>query len=94
MLLQSLKQAEEKRDEQDELYRRLADELVAEQLKCAGIEKLEEEIASLSTQIANLSSLISSLSNKINACNSTQASLQASMNSYAYDMNHYKKYTY
>lgn len=56
--------------------------------------RLEEEIANLGTQIANLSSLISSLSGKINACNSTQASLQASMNSYAYDMNHYKKYTY
>jgi len=56
--------------------------------------RLEEEIANLSKQIANLSSLISSLSNKISACNSAQATLQSSMNSYAYDMNHYKKYTY
>ena len=56
--------------------------------------RLEKEIADLGTQINNLSSLISSLSKKINACDSTQASLQSSMNSYAYDMNHYKKYTY
>lgn len=57
-------------------------------------KRLEQEITNLSTQIANLSSMISSLTSKINACNATQASLQSAMNSYAYDMNHYKKFTY
>lgn len=56
--------------------------------------RLEQEIANLNTQLTNLASMVSSLTKKINACNATQASLQSSMNSYAYDMNHYKKYTY
>lgn len=56
--------------------------------------RLEEEISNLNRQIDNLSGLISSLTGKINACNAEQASLRSAMNSYAYDMNHYKKFTY
>ena len=56
--------------------------------------RLEEELVNLKKQIDGLSDSISSLSNKINACNSEQASLQTTMNACAYDMNHYKKYTY
>ena len=56
--------------------------------------RLKQEIAELHTQITNASSRITSLKNKIKACNATQASLQSAMNSYAYDMNHYRKYTY
>lgn len=56
--------------------------------------RLEQEIAELNTQITNLSNTISLLKNKIRACDSLQASLRSAMNSYAYDMNHYKKYTY
>lgn len=57
-------------------------------------KRLEQEKANLDSQIRNLSSKITSLKNKINACNATQTSLQSAMNSYAYDMNHYRKYTY
>ncbi len=56
--------------------------------------RLEQQISDLSTQIANLTEQINSLTKQINACNYTQASLQANMSAYAYDMNHYKKYTY
>lgn len=56
--------------------------------------RLEEEISNLNRQIENLSSMISSLTGKINACNAEQESLRSAMNSYAYDMNHYKKFTY
>lgn len=56
--------------------------------------RLEQEIANLNTQITTLTNTISTLTSKINACNATQASLRSSMNSYAYEMNHYKKYMY
>lgn len=57
-------------------------------------DRLEGQLQDLNRQISGLSDQISSLSSKISACNSEQWSLQRSMNSYAYDMNHYKKYTY
>ncbi len=56
--------------------------------------RLEQEIANLKTQISTLSNTISTLTSKINSCNATQASLRSSMNSYAYEMNHFKKYMY
>ncbi len=56
--------------------------------------RLEGQLEEIRRQIDSLSEQISSLTGKINACNSEQWSLQSSMNSYAYDMNHYKKYTY
>lgn len=56
--------------------------------------RLEQEIANLKAKINNLESTISSLTSKINSCNMTQAYLQSSMNSYAYDMNHYRSYMY
>ena len=56
--------------------------------------RLEQELQNLKNQLNNLSALVSQLNSKINACNATQASLQSSMNSYAYEMNHYRKYTY
>lgn len=54
--------------------------------------RLEGQIEELGKQINSLAEQISSLNGKISACNSEQWSLQSSMNSYAYDMNHYKKY--
>lgn len=56
--------------------------------------RLQREISNLNTQITNMTSLVDSLNRKISACNSEQYSLQRSMNSYAYDMNHYKRYRY
>lgn len=56
--------------------------------------RLEGQLEELRRQIDSLSEQISSLTGKINSCNAEQWSLQSSMNSYAYDMNHYKKYTY
>ena len=54
--------------------------------------RIEQELANLNSQISSLSATISDLTSKINSSYSIQASLQASMNSYAYDMNHYRKY--
>lgn len=56
--------------------------------------RLEQQIADLKTQISSLSSMISSLTSKINACNATQATLRSTMNSSAYEMNHYEKFMY
>ncbi|MEE0954496.1 MAG: hypothetical protein U0L49_01635 [Eubacterium sp.] len=56
--------------------------------------KLETDIQNLKTQISNLSGQISSLSSQIRACNSAQSSLKKTMNSCAYNMNHYHKYMY
>ena len=56
--------------------------------------RLEEKLALINKQITDVSSQISSLKRKIDACNAEQASLRSSMNSYLYDMNHYKKHTY
>lgn len=55
---------------------------------------LEQSIENLKRQIASLSELVSSLTSQINACNSMQASLKRTMNSSAYEMNHYRKYMY
>lgn len=54
--------------------------------------KLEQELSNLKSRIAALSEEITSLTNQINSCISTQASLQSSMYSFAYEMNHYKKF--
>lgn len=54
--------------------------------------RLEQAIEDLRVQIDSLSTLIDSLNKKIKACNAQQGSLQSAMTSYAYDMNHYKKY--
>lgn len=56
--------------------------------------RLEQSIADIKAQIAALSGLISSLSSKISACSADQAALQRTMNSSAYEMNHYKKFMY
>lgn len=56
--------------------------------------RIEQEIADLKAQIASLSSLISSLKSQINSCIAAQTSLQSAMKSYAYEMNHYKKYMF
>lgn len=56
--------------------------------------RLEQEIARLNAMINNLASTISTLTSKINACNVAQFNLQSRMNSYAYDMNHYRRYMY
>ncbi len=56
--------------------------------------RLETELDNLHQQLDSLSDLVSSLKSKINACNATQRSLKHSMNSHAYDMNHYRKYLY
>lgn len=73
-----------------------ADTRTASALQAFRTEKarLEQQISDLNTQIANLTEQINSLTKQINACNYTQASLRANMSAYAYDMNHYKKYTY
>lgn len=55
-------------------------------------DRLAQEIENLKAQIAALENTISSLSSKINACNSAQASLRASMNSSAYEMDHYRNF--
>lgn len=55
---------------------------------------LEQNIENLKRQIASLSEQISSLTSQINACNSLQSSLKRTMNSSAYEMNHYRKYMY
>lgn len=55
-------------------------------------ERLSGQLQELNNQINSLSEQISTLSGKISSCNSQQWDLQRSMNSYAYDMNHYKKY--
>ena len=55
-------------------------------------EKLEQSIAEIKSQIASLSSLVASLNSKISVCNAEQAALQRTMNSSAYEMNHYKRY--
>ena len=54
--------------------------------------RLEQEIANLKSQIASLESAVAALTSKIAACNATQASLRVSMNSSAFEMNHYRKY--
>lgn len=56
--------------------------------------RLENNIADLNSQIASLSSQISILSRQISACNAAQASYKNTMNSSAYEMNHYRKYMY
>lgn len=55
---------------------------------------LEQNIDNLKKQIASLSEQISSLSQQISACQSVQVSLKKTMNSSAYEMNHYRKYMY
>jgi len=56
--------------------------------------RLEQSIADLKSQIASLSSQISTLSKQISACSAAQASYKNTMNSSAYEMNHYRKYMY
>lgn len=56
--------------------------------------RLENNIADLKSQIASLSSQISTLSKQINACSAAQSSYKNTMNSSAYEMNHYRKYMY
>lgn len=56
--------------------------------------RLETEIENLNRQIANLTSMVESLNAQIAAAADARAALTSAMNSYAYDMNHYKKYTY
>lgn len=55
---------------------------------------LEQKIENIKGQISSLSEQISTLTSQINACNSLQASLKRTMNSSAYEMNHYRKYMY
>lgn len=55
---------------------------------------LEQNIENLKRQIASLSEQISTLTSQINSCNSLQASLKQTMNSSAYEMNHYSKFMY
>lgn len=54
--------------------------------------RLEEAVENLERQISSLSSSINDLNTQIRNCNSTQASLRHSMNGYAYEMSHYKRY--
>ncbi len=56
--------------------------------------KLEQSVADLKSQMASLSSQISMLSSQISACSAVQASYKNTMNSSAYEMNHYRKYMY
>lgn len=56
--------------------------------------RLEQSIADLKSQIASLSSQISTLSKQISVCSTAQASYKNTMNSSAYEMNHYRKYMY
>jgi len=55
---------------------------------------LEQNIENLKKQISSLSEQISSLTSQINACNSLQSALKRTMNSSAYEMNHYRRYMY
>lgn len=55
---------------------------------------LEQNIENLKKQINALSEQISSLASQISSCNAVQASLKRTMNSSAYEMNHYRKYMY
>ncbi len=54
--------------------------------------RLEQEILRLKERIAQLSALVDDLNRKVRNCNATQSQLRSAMNSYAYDMNHYKRY--
>lgn len=56
--------------------------------------RLEQSIANLKIQIDSLSNQISVLSKQISACSAAQASYKSTMNSSAYEMNHYRKYMY
>lgn len=56
--------------------------------------RLEQNIADLKSQIVSLSNQISTLSDQISACSAAQASYKNTMNSSAYEMNHYRKYMY
>lgn len=55
-------------------------------------QRLEKAIIDLQNQINSMSSAIAALNSKISSCNAQSASLQKSMYSSAYEMNHYKKY--
>lgn len=54
--------------------------------------RLEQEIANIKQQVANLEVAIAQLVRQIKSCNIEQSSLRSSMNSYAYEMNHYRRY--
>jgi len=54
--------------------------------------RLEQAIEELKAQIAALSSQISALTGKISACGAAQAALKKTMNSCAYEMNHYRRF--
>ena len=57
-------------------------------------ERLEQNIADLKSQIASLSGQITALSRQISACSAAQVSYKNTMNTCAYEMNHYRKYMY
>lgn len=55
---------------------------------------LEQLNAQLDSQMAMLNSNMDALKKQISECNAQQAQLQKEMYSYAFDMNHFKKYMY
>lgn len=57
-------------------------------------KRLEQNIADLKTKITSLSNNISSLNKSINKCNEEQSSLDSSMKSNAYEMEHYSNFTH
>lgn len=56
--------------------------------------RLEQSLSDIKNQLNSLSSLVSTLNSKIFACNAEQFSLRNTMNTSAYEMNHYKRYMY
>lgn len=56
--------------------------------------RVEQEINNVNNQINSLSSSIDELNRKINSCNSYQRTLRSNMLSYAYEMNHFKRFMY
>lgn len=55
---------------------------------------LEQKIANIKSEISTLSDTIDSLNSQISYYDSMQASLKRTMNSCAYEMNHYQKFLY
>ncbi len=54
--------------------------------------RVEQEINNMSKKINSLTASIDELNKKINSCNNQQRTLRSNMFSYAYEMNHFKRF--
>ena len=54
--------------------------------------RVEQEINNMSKKINSLTASIDELNKKINSCNNYQRTLRSNMFSYAYEMNHFKRF--